>query len=264
MALGGELRHCRSKDGTRIGVERLGDGPPLVAVHGGTADRSRWAPVAEALGQRFTLHLLDRRGRGDSRAEAGGGYSIDLETQDLLAVIEDVGEPVALLGHSYGGMLGLTALPHTDRITAALLYEPAYGPRVMPPGVLERIDELVRAGQREAALETFYRDVVAIDPTPLKQLPIWQARIAAVHTIVREGAALDYRPEAADFAEVTTPVRVLLGTLSPAPFRDAAERTVEVVPGADLVELEGQGHAMIDADPPGFVDQVVAFLGTRV
>ena len=246
-----------------LGVERLGSGPPLVAVHGGTADRSRWAPVADALTERFTVHVYDRRGRGDSAAEVEGPYTMDLETQDLLAVLADLGEPVSLLGHSYGGVLGLTALPRTSLIASALLYEPAYGPAVMPAEVLERVDELVRAGQREAALETFYRDVVAIDPTPLRELPIWQARIAAVHTIVREGAALGYQPNPADFTEVTAPVRVLLGTTSPSPFREAAERSVAVVPGADLVELRGQGHGMIDADPAGFVEQVLAFFDDR-
>lgn len=261
MALGGELRSVRSPDGTRIGVERVGSGPALVAVHGGTADRSRWAPVLDELSNRFTVHLMDRRGRGDSQDEAEGPYDIDLEVADLLAVIADAGGPVYLIGHSYGGLVGLQALSRTDSVRAALLYEPAYGPDVAPPQVLARIAELVQAGEREQALETFYRDVVSIDPAPLKQLPIWQVRIAAVHTIVREGAALGYQPDPADFAAVSCPVRVLLGTASPAPFRTAAERAVEVVPGAELRELEGQGHGMIDADPPGFVAEVLDFFG---
>jgi pimeloyl-ACP methyl ester carboxylesterase len=50
-------------DGTVVGVERLGSGPPLLAVHGGTADRTRWAPVRNALAEVFTVYLLDRRGR---------------------------------------------------------------------------------------------------------------------------------------------------------------------------------------------------------
>lgn len=261
MTLGGELTHVRSADGSSIAVERLGSGPDLVAIHGGTADRSRWAPVADALGETFTLHLIDRRGRGDSKDEAAG-YALDREVDDVLAVIADVGGPVHLLGHSYGGLIGLETLPRTDLVARALLYEPAFGPEIAPPGVFKRIGELVDAGEREAALETFYRDVIDVDPAPLKPLPIWQARLAAVHTLVREAAVAEaYAPDRSAFLGVSVPLRVLLGTESPAPFRDAAESTITAVPGSELVELSGQGHTMIDADPSGFVAQLRDFLG---
>ena len=51
-----------SKDGTSIGWVRTGDGPPLVLVHGTTADRTRWKPVLPALEDRFTVYAVDRRG----------------------------------------------------------------------------------------------------------------------------------------------------------------------------------------------------------
>jgi pimeloyl-ACP methyl ester carboxylesterase len=51
-----------SADGTRIGCEVAGAGPPLLLVHGSTADRSRWASVREALAARFTLHLMTGAG----------------------------------------------------------------------------------------------------------------------------------------------------------------------------------------------------------
>ena len=53
-----------SADGTRIGCEVDGTGPALLLVHGSTADRHRWAAVRAALAERFTLVLMDRRGRG--------------------------------------------------------------------------------------------------------------------------------------------------------------------------------------------------------
>lgn len=258
--MSGELRHVTSPDGTRIAVERVGSGPDLVAIHGGTADRSRWAPVLPALAERFTVHVLDRRGRGDSADEATGPYSVGLEAEDLLAVVADIGRPVGLLGHSYGGAVVLDALPKAGSAVGALIYDPAFGPRLTPPGALDRLRDLVDAGEREQALETFYREVLALDPTPLKSLPIWQARIAAVHTIVREGeAALDYTPSADDLAGVTMPVRVLLGAQSPAPFREAVDSVLSALPGAELVDLPGQGHVMIDSDPDGFVDRVTEF-----
>src|SRR3712207_4932451 len=100
-----------SSDGSRIGFERVGEGRPLVLVHGSTADRSRWAPVVPALAQRFEVVLVDRRGRGLSRAEADGDYAIDREAEDLVAVADAVGEgaPVGVVGHSFGGLVALEA-----------------------------------------------------------------------------------------------------------------------------------------------------------
>jgi pimeloyl-ACP methyl ester carboxylesterase len=89
---------------------------------------------------------------------------------------------------------------------------------------------------------------------------VWQARVAAVHTLQREGeATASYVADAARLASIRTPVRLLLGSESPPAFRAAATAAAEAIPGADLVEVGGQGHGMIDADPDRFVALVVEF-----
>jgi pimeloyl-ACP methyl ester carboxylesterase len=254
----------RSPDGTRLGVERVGEGPALLAVHGGIGDRSRWNLLEEHVADRFTLHLLDRRGRGASTHESREPYALDREVDDVLAVIEAIGEPVRYLGHSYGALIGMEALLLTDAIERALLYEPAFdtpGHRLAPPDALDRMVEQLHAGDRDASLETFYREVIGIDPAPLRAQPMWERRLAALPTIEREGRiGLDYRCEAERFAGVRAPVRILWGTESPPPFRAAAEAAHAAIPGSELVALEGQGHTMIDADSAGFVRHVVDFL----
>jgi len=64
----GDLDSVISKDGTRIAFWRYGQGPPLVLVHGTTADHTRWAPAIPALSAEFTACALDRRGRGGTVA----------------------------------------------------------------------------------------------------------------------------------------------------------------------------------------------------
>jgi pimeloyl-ACP methyl ester carboxylesterase len=56
----------QSKDGTLLACQRSGTGPPLILVHGGTADHTRWAPILPALEEHFTVYAMDRRGRGSS------------------------------------------------------------------------------------------------------------------------------------------------------------------------------------------------------
>lgn len=259
-----ELLHIRSPDGTRLGVERVGQGPPLLAVHGGIADRSRWNLLKERVADRFTLHLLDRRGRGDSTQESTEPYALAREVEDVLAVVEAIDGPVSYVGHSYGALLGLEVLTQTDSISRALLYEPPFatpGNTIIPAATLDAISERLAADDREGALEVFYRQVVGADPTPFKDLPMWPIRVAVVHTIEREGRiGLTYTMDPARFAKVATPVRILVGTESPAAFPAAAQVAADALPNADIVLLEGQGHTMLDTDPAGFVAHLTGFL----
>ena len=55
-----------SKDGTTIAFDRLGNGPPVILVSGGSVDRSSNAGLAEVLAKDFTVYNYDRRGRGPS------------------------------------------------------------------------------------------------------------------------------------------------------------------------------------------------------
>jgi pimeloyl-ACP methyl ester carboxylesterase len=96
-----------SKDGTRIACFRSGEGPPLVLVHGTAADHGRWRPVLPAFEERFTVCAVDRRGRGGSGDS--DDYAIEREFEDVAAVVDSLGEPVNLLGHSYGALCALEA-----------------------------------------------------------------------------------------------------------------------------------------------------------
>jgi pimeloyl-ACP methyl ester carboxylesterase len=261
-----QLIEVPSPDGTLLGVERVGSGPALLAVHGGIGDRSRWDVLKERIADRYTLHLLDRRGRGASTCESREPYALEREVDDVLAVIDAIGEPVLYLGHSYGALIGLEALTRTDAIDRALLYEPPFdtpGHVMIEAATLDRISSRIAAGDREAALDVFYREVLGTDATPFKSLPMWPTRIRIVHTIEREGrVGLTYEHVPARFASVTAPTRILLGTGSPAPFAAAAVAAHDAIPGCELVLLDGQGHTMIDADPDGFVAEVEAFFGS--
>jgi hypothetical protein len=79
------MQTIRSADGTRIGFDRVGEGPPVVLVCGGSVDRMADAPLAERLARSFTVFNYDRRGRADSGDTPP--YAIEREVEDLGAVI---------------------------------------------------------------------------------------------------------------------------------------------------------------------------------
>jgi pimeloyl-ACP methyl ester carboxylesterase len=253
-----------SPDGTRIGCEVLGDGPPLLAIHGTTADRARWAAVRDPLAERFRLHLMDRRGRGLSAAEADGPYSIEREADDIRALVAAIGEPVLLLVHSYGATCALAAARDCPRIARMLAYEPAFGVSDdFPVDAVPEMEAALARGDRDAALEAFFRRALHRDDAAIQALraaPMWQARLDAVHTLPREVLAADaFRP--ADLSAIGPQLRFLLGTESPGHLHASTWAAHAAAPGSELRELPGHAHDAMDADPGRFVSEVDAWLG---
>lgn len=254
-----------SADGTTIGYERLGSGPALLAVHGGTANRTRWAPVAPLLAEHYTLHLMDRRGRGLSGD--GPDYSLQREAEDVAAVIEAIGGPVFVLGHSFGALCSLEAARLTSAIAAMVLYEPPAATAstfAVDPAVLAELISLVDAGEPERALEHFYLRVIGLDEAALagmKQTPIWPVRIAATPALIRENREVNaYRIDQAPLSDLRMPVRFLLGTETPQALREPTFVAAAAIPGAEIIDLQGQGHVAIDAIPAEFTRLVTSYL----
>ena len=74
-----------SADGTTIAYETLGTGAGLIVVGGVLSTARNYMDLGRELAGSFTVHLMERRGRGASGPQ-GPGYSIEKECEDLLAV----------------------------------------------------------------------------------------------------------------------------------------------------------------------------------
>src|SRR5215470_6685249 len=116
------MQTITSRDGTAIAFVRSGAGPALVLVHGTTADHTRWKPLLPEFEAHFTVYAVDRRGRGGSGDASS--YSVEREFEDVAAVVDGIGEPAFLLGHSYGAVCSLEAALRTKNVRRLVLYEP--------------------------------------------------------------------------------------------------------------------------------------------
>jgi pimeloyl-ACP methyl ester carboxylesterase len=107
------------------------DKPALVLVHGGLDHARNWDWVARRLRQHFHVYALDLRGHGNSAAEPGVLYSVAEHVLDLSALIDIIGHPVSLIGHSLGGIITLMyAGVYPERVQKAVSIE-GWG---LPPG----------------------------------------------------------------------------------------------------------------------------------
>src|SRR3954447_1935158 len=262
------MRHAVSADGTRIGWGGAGEGAPLVLLHGSVADRGRWATVRDGLARRFTLHLVDRRGRGLSRAETDRPYALAREAEDVAAVLEAAGPGALVLAHSYGGTCALEAAAAGAPMARLLVYEPAFGTAagpVFPEAALADVEAALARADLEAALETFFADVLllpAAETAAMRGTPAWRARVACAPTLAREARAANaYRPDAARLAAVTAPARLLLGTETTPALTRSSRAAHAALPGSELRVLPGHGHAAMDADAAMFVTEVENWLG---
>ena len=260
----GGMETIISTDGTRIAYRRNGEGPPLILVHGAAANHGRWSPVLPSLEEHFTVYAVDRRGRGGSGD--GHGYVIEREFEDVAAVIDSIGEPVNLLGHSYGALLALEAALLTQNVRMLVLYDPGIeaGEEIYPREVVERLEALLRAGDRDEVVATTMREVAGLPPQMvehLRTLPVWQTRVAAAHTIPRELRAVKaYGFDPERFKGLMVPTMLLSGGASPAALRKAAEAVDEALPDSRIVVMPGQGHAAMDTGTDLFTAEVLRFL----
>ena len=78
--------------------------------------------LAQELSAKFTVHIIDRRGRGESGPQ-GDGYSIEKECEDLRAVYNAT-NATFLFGHSFGGFVVLETARRDERIQKLAVYEP--------------------------------------------------------------------------------------------------------------------------------------------
>lgn len=248
------------------------DRPRALLLHSGGLSARQWRRLGEALAPTHEVLAPDLIGYG-----AAGVYPIGQPfhfRQDVARLVELVGdgEPVDIVGHSYGGLLALQlSLAQPARVRSLALYEPVAFGVLDGPGDAEA----------HAALEAFepYRAGPEPDTAWLTAFVDWwngpgawtalaepvRASFRAVGWKLSEEVTslIADRTSSATYATITAPTLLLGGDRSPAAERRTLERLAASLPNATLTLFPGLGHmgpishgALVDA-------AIVAFLRAR-
>ncbi|GIE98694.1 alpha/beta fold hydrolase [Paractinoplanes rishiriensis] len=242
-----------SADGTTIAYETLGSGPALILVDGAMCYRD-FGPardLAEALADTYTVHLYDRRGRGESGNTLP--WHPDREIEDLDALLTAAGGQAYLFGCSSGAVLAADAANRLPGVTRIALYEPPFivdntrEPREAT--FVTDTEALITRDDRTGALKKFMTHVGM--PRPMVHImaltPMWKKLKAVAHTLPYDlrilgdtgrGKPLD----PARWAHAGSPALVMDGGKSPQYMRNAAKALSEALPHADYRTLPGQTH----------------------
>lgn len=263
--------------------EGMGQGTPLIAVHGGPgmSDNRGYVKWLEPLADSFQIVSYDLRGCGKSGDAPNGSYSHQDFVADLDALRAHLGfDRFALLGTSYGGFISLEyALRHGDRLTHLMLQDtaPSHHNETAAkenalksdlPGISpDQLDRLF--GGRMADDDEFRRSFAAIQPL-YRTTPAPERDAERLDDMVfryrthnfafsRNIPAYDVRDR---LSEIHVPTLVLVGRQDWITPVDQSEYLASHIPGAQLAVFEHSGHGPMIEENDAFTARVREFFRT--
>ncbi|MFT4659235.1 MAG: pimeloyl-ACP methyl ester carboxylesterase [Ilumatobacter sp.] len=258
-----------------------GDQTPVLLAHGGGQTRHSWGGTAEKLASNgHRVISIDLRGHGDSSWDADGDYSMAAYCADAQHVVEWIGEPVAWVGASLGGMTGMHAVDgDPDSYTSLTLVD--ITPRPAKAGVNRILDFMAARAQDGFASLDEAADAIAKyqphrpRPTDLTGLAknlrhrddgrwYWHwdpAFITSRGQVNSEHARDRHHDELEEMARrITMPTLLIRGKLSDLVTEDEVREFIKMVPHAEFVDVKGAAHMIAGDKNDVFTDAVVSFL----
>jgi len=259
----------------------LGQGSPLVLIHGWPLDSQSWEHQLLEL-PRHGLRVIayDRRGFGKS-SKPWDGYDYDTFADDLKAVLEELDlQNVTLVGFSMGGgEIARYMSRHNGARVAKVAFVSAVTPFMIktddnPSGVdKSTFDEMVDGVKKDRAdfLSDFgkkFFGVGVLDHSVSQATLDWtqsialQATAKATLDCIYAFAATDFRQ---DLATIKVPALVIHGTSDKiVPIETGGEQTAKLLPQAQFLEYDGAPHGLNVTEKDRLNQDLLAFVGQSV
>ncbi len=264
-------------DGYRLFVEEVGDGFPLVVLHGGPGmDHTMFRPYLDGLGDEFRLLYVDERGQGRSeRLTDPSTLSLEVFARDVDLLAEALElERFALLGHSFGAIVTTWHATELGTAAAYVISGGADATETMMADVHAALDALGPEGaaiaeswerERTVATEEECRQLLREqmpfhfhgDPPPgYADDTVYSPDVLRYFANVGYGD-FDYRPR---LGRVSRPTLVIVGEHDRTTTPRAAQVLHEAIPGSELVVVPEAGHMSFVERQNEYVDAVRGFL----
>jgi len=238
-----------------------GDGPALLFIPGSYSTQAAWKGVLRALSGSYRTITTSLPGYGGTPERRGGDVGNMDEMTDFVAeVVTRVGEPVHLVGHSYGGLTTYASVM-SGKVTALSLVtfegNPIYaqhpdGPFAWQLGVNDMHDAFgaaVRSGSPEAAgiIIDFWTKPGTFDAMPEAFRTHCAAQAAT--NFLDWNSAKGFAPQLSDFAKLDMPCTIARGEAANPAIIDLCNAITSHAPRAKLHVEPGAGHFLITTHP---------------
>lgn len=259
-------------DSVSLEYEEVGDGEPIVAIHGALiADSFRPLVTESTLTDRYRLITYRRRGY-ESGIPADAGVSIGQQAADCRDLMDHLGiERAHIVAHSLGGVIALQlALDAPESISSLALLEAALmvgGSRHEYRESLEQDQARYRESDVELVVENFLRVRFGDDPRAVLEsfLPEgFEQGVSNASTFFEFEipALMQWGFSEEQAGRIHQPVLVALGSdsvgLSPR-FQETYDGLLDWLPNAEGFILPGATHAMQMQNPHTMGEALVAF-----
>ena len=258
----------RQLNGLHYRVE--GEGVPVVALHGSASTGAQWLSLLEYIAGRFRIVTPDLPGYGRSEA-LGANAGLAGDARAIGALIDDIGGPVHLVGHSYGGAVALKlAALRPDLLRSLTLVEPvafhllrrAVGAdRLLYNDVAAlaaRIFSHAFAGEREAAMQAFIDYWNGDGAWSRTSAGLRATLLACLERVCADFRAVMFEDGAlADLRRIKVPTLAVMGLDSPGPSLRVTELIAENLPRAALRMVPEAGH-LVPLTDPHVIDPMIA------
>ena len=253
VALNIETKSILSKDGVKLEYAVVGEGEPIVFLHGLFTGRAGFSKQHE-LGNRWRLVLPSTRAHDSTEGRLPPDYSFRTELNDLLAVLDTEHlDCFNVVGHSSGGTLAFAlARSHPERVQKMVLIEPTLFEVLNEPErqkISNTFMSFAEAGRRggdragvDAALQwlggegwrSLDDDKRASRLDAMK--PVEHLLIPHMHALV------EFKAPAEDVKSLKMPTLLIYGERSYPVEAQLAQRFGELRPDWAQVLIEGAGH----------------------
>lgn len=254
-----------------VAYDIMGQGPPLVLVHGTPWSSFNLRHLARGLAKDFQVHLFDLLGYGQSD-QTDGDVSLAVQNQVMEALIDFWGleKPIAV-GHDFGGatVLRTHLLNNVDFEKIVLIDPVAVSPWGSPFFRHVREHEAVFAGLPDDIHDAVVRAYVgsaAFAPVPDDVLDgivhPWTGSLGKA-AFYRQIAQADsrYTDEIEDlYATIERPVLILWGREDTWVPRAKGHHLHGLIPESRLVEVPEAGHLVIEEQPDTLIREIRNFL----
>ena len=263
-------------DGYRQFVQVVGDGFPLIVLHGGPGlDHTGFRPYLDPLGDEFRLLYVDERGQGRSDRVDPATLSLEVFARDVDLLVEALAlEQFALLGHSFGAIVTTW---HATELGTAAAYVISGGGDSSDSMMADVHASFEKLGDDRAVIEDSWEreKTVATEEEARRiledQLPFhfhrgvppgYGAETVYSPDVLRHFANagygdFDYRPA---LGRVSKPTLVVVGEQDRTTTPRAARVLHEGISGSELVVVPDAGHMSFVEEPDAYLAAVRGFL----
>jgi pimeloyl-ACP methyl ester carboxylesterase len=253
-------------DDVDLHCETIGEGAPLLFIHGFPLCGTMWLPAARRLPPGWRAIVPDLRGHG--RSGASSTVTIERFAADLAALLDALDErrPAVVCGLSMGGIIAFEFFRRYRPCTRALILADTRANPESPEGVARR-EALAQAAleRGSAAAVDMMIDQVFARSVPQALKDKWRAVMHASPPagVAAAARALATRPDSsATLAQIDCPALVVCGEedeLTPPAMMRAMHAAI---PGSQFTLIRGAGHLPPVETPEAFAAAVGGFLRT--